>query len=93
MDRHVPNESPFETIISFHKLIESFEQIALSDVDYRSNYAKAILKEVEKFPEFRTGIRIKVKQSKEQEKITQEQDIIFIYDLLDKKNSKWFYKL
>ncbi|OXB13816.1 GAF domain-containing protein [Flavobacterium reichenbachii] len=57
MDRHVPNESPFETIISFHKLIESFEQIALSDVDYRSNYAKAILKEVEKFPEFRTGIR------------------------------------
>jgi hypothetical protein len=36
---------------------------------------------------------IKVKQSKEQEKITQEQDIIFIYDLLDKKNSKWFYKL
>ena len=57
MDRHVPKESPFETIISFHKLIESFEEIALSDVDYRSNYAKAILREVEAFPEFRTGIR------------------------------------
>lgn len=57
MDRLLPNESPFETIISFHKLIESFEQIALSDVDYRSNYAKAILKEVEAYPEFRTGIR------------------------------------
>ncbi|MBS7254467.1 GAF domain-containing protein [Flavobacterium branchiicola] len=57
MDRLLTNESPFETIISFHKLIESFEQIALSDVDYRSNYAKAILKEVEAYPEFRTGIR------------------------------------
>lgn len=50
------NESPFKTIISFHKLIESFEEIALSDVDYRSNYAKAILKEIEPIPEFRTGI-------------------------------------
>ncbi|WP_281337294.1 GAF domain-containing protein [Flavobacterium eburneipallidum] len=48
--------SPFKTIISFHKLIESFEEIALSDVDYRSNYAKAILKEIEPLPEFRTGI-------------------------------------
>jgi len=56
MDRLLHNESPFETIISFHKLIESFEEIALSDVDYRSNYAKAILKEVETYPEFRTGI-------------------------------------
>ncbi|MEG0849985.1 GAF domain-containing protein [Flavobacterium plurextorum] len=56
MDRLLHNESPFETIISFHKLIESFEEIALSDVDYRSNYAKAILKEVEAYPEFRTGI-------------------------------------
>lgn len=57
MDRLLPAESPFETIISFHKLIESFEQIALSNVDYRSNYAKAILKEIEAYPEFRTGIR------------------------------------
>lgn len=57
MDRLLPYESPFETVISFHKLIESFEEIALSDVDYRSNYAKAILKEVEAYPEFRNGIR------------------------------------
>ena len=57
MDILLHNESPFETIISFHKLIESFEEIALSDVDYRSNYAKAILKEIEAYPEFRTGIR------------------------------------
>ncbi|RZJ56090.1 MAG: GAF domain-containing protein [Flavobacterium sp.] len=49
-------ESPFKTIISFHKLIESFEEIALSDVDYRSNYAKAILKEIDSIPEFRNGI-------------------------------------
>ena len=49
-------ESPFKTLISFHKLIESLEEIALSDVDYRANYAKALLKEIEPFPEFRTGI-------------------------------------
>ena len=47
MDSLLHSESPFKTIISFHKLIESFEEIALSNVDYRSNYAKAILKEVE----------------------------------------------
>jgi hypothetical protein len=56
MNAHLFKESPFRTIISFHKLIESFEEIALSDVDYRSNYAKAILKEIEPLPEFRTGI-------------------------------------
>jgi len=56
MDNLLHNESPFQTIISFHKLIESFEEIALSNVDYRSNYAKAILKEVEAIPEFRSGI-------------------------------------
>lgn len=49
-------ESPFKTIISFHKLIESLEEIALSDIDYRSNYAKSLLKEIEPIPEFRTGI-------------------------------------
>lgn len=56
MNTFLFNESPFRTIISFHKLIESFEEIALSDVDYRSNYAKAILKEIQFLPEFRTGI-------------------------------------
>jgi len=49
-------ESPFKTLISFHKLIESLEEIAQSDVDYRSNYAKALLQEVEAFPQFRDGI-------------------------------------
>ncbi|KDN56355.1 GAF domain-containing protein [Flavobacterium seoulense] len=49
-------ESPFKTLISFHKLIESLEEIAQSDVDYRSNYAKSLLKEIENFPELKTGI-------------------------------------
>ena len=57
MDTLLHNDSPFKTIISFHKLIESFEEIALSDVDYRSNYAKAILKQIEPLPELRTGIK------------------------------------
>ena len=56
MKYHLFNESPFKTLISFHKIIEVLEQIAQSDIDYRSNYAKALLKEVENFPEFRTGI-------------------------------------
>lgn len=49
-------DSPFKTLISFHKLIEALEEIAVSNVDYRSNYANALLKEIEPFPEFRTGI-------------------------------------
>jgi hypothetical protein len=49
-------KSPFKTIISFHKLIENLEDIASADVDYRSNYAKALLKEIAPFPEFRDGI-------------------------------------
>lgn len=56
MNTNLFKESPFKTQISFHKLIESLEEIALSDIDYRSNYAKALLKEIEPFPEFRTGI-------------------------------------
>ncbi|HEU4790775.1 MAG TPA: GAF domain-containing protein [Flavobacterium sp.] len=49
-------ESPFKTLISFHKLIENLEDIAATNVDYRSNYAKALLKEIAPFPEFRDGI-------------------------------------
>ncbi|GIZ09849.1 GAF domain-containing protein [Flavobacterium sp. UMI-01] len=56
MNHPVFTESPFKTQISFHKLIASLEEIALTDVDYRSNYAKALLKEIEKVPELRTGI-------------------------------------
>jgi hypothetical protein len=56
MNAHLYNESPFQTIISFHKLIESFEEIALSNIDYRANYAKAILQQIESIPELKTGI-------------------------------------
>ncbi|WP_291130933.1 GAF domain-containing protein [Flavobacterium sp. UBA7682] len=50
-------ETPFITQISFHKLIETLESIAESNVDYRVNYAKALLKEIAGLPEFRTGIQ------------------------------------
>ncbi|NHN27292.1 GAF domain-containing protein [Flavobacterium jejuense] len=49
-------DSPFKILISFHKLIESLEVIAMSDVDYRSNYAKSLLNEVGRKPEFKEGI-------------------------------------
>ena len=56
MQDHFFPESPFKTLISFHKLIEVLEEISITNVDYRANYAKALLKEIEPFPEFRTGI-------------------------------------
>jgi predicted metal-dependent HD superfamily phosphohydrolase len=48
--------SPFKILISFHKLIESLEQIAVSDIDYRSNYAKGLLLQIQDKPEFTNGI-------------------------------------
>lgn len=56
MIKHYKYLSPFKTQISFHKLIERLEEIALSDINYRSNYAKALLEEIAPFPEFRNGI-------------------------------------
>jgi hypothetical protein len=56
MKYHLFDESPFKTLISFHKLIEALEKIAQSDIDYQSNYAKALLKEVQTVPELQTGI-------------------------------------
>ncbi|WP_348810903.1 GAF domain-containing protein [Flavobacterium maritimum] len=56
MNHNFFKESPFKTLISFHKLIETLEEIAETNVGFRSNYAKALLKEIEPFPEFRTGI-------------------------------------
>ena len=54
--KHFRYLSPFKTIISFHKLIEGLELLAESNSDYKSNYAKALLKEIAPFPEFRNGI-------------------------------------
>jgi hypothetical protein len=56
MSNNTFTESPFKTLISFHKLIENLEDIAATNVDYRSNYAKALLKEIAPFPEFIDGI-------------------------------------
>jgi hypothetical protein len=56
MNINIFKESPFKTLISFHKLIESLENIADSDVDFRCTYAKALLKQVEPIAEFRDGM-------------------------------------
>lgn len=56
MEYNYFHESPFKTLISFHKVITVLEEIALSSIDYRSNYAKALLKEVASKPELREGI-------------------------------------
>ena len=49
-------KNPFQIKISFHKVLEALEEIAASDVDYRSNYAKALLEKTAPFPELRDGI-------------------------------------
>jgi hypothetical protein len=49
-------QNPFQIKISFHKVLEALEEIATSDVDYRSNYAKALLEKTAPFPELRDGI-------------------------------------
>ena len=48
--------SPLIAQISFHRVLEKLEEIAESDVDYRSDYAKALLRHAEPFPELREGI-------------------------------------
>jgi hypothetical protein len=53
-DRYL--NSPLVAKISFHKVLEKLEEIAESDVDYRSDYAKALLRHTEPFPELREGI-------------------------------------
>lgn len=49
-------KNPFQIKISFHKVLEALEEIAASDIDYRSNYAKALLEKTAPFPELRDGI-------------------------------------
>jgi len=56
MSKATFTKSPFRTLISFHKLIENLENIATTNVDYRSNYAKALLQEIAPYPEFSEGI-------------------------------------
>lgn len=56
MDTGFYKSSPLKAQISFHKVMERLEEIADSDVDYRSEYAKALLKDTARFPELREGI-------------------------------------
>lgn len=52
--------SPFYSVISFHKVIDSLREIAENDeVPYRVNYAQSLLEEVAKVPELYTGITSK----------------------------------
>jgi len=47
--------SPFKTLIAFHKIIASFEETALSEVDFQATYAKSLLDEIKKYPELTEG--------------------------------------
>ena len=44
-------------LISFNKLLESLEEIAVSYIDYCANYAKALLNQIKDQPEFVNGIK------------------------------------
>lgn len=56
MVQEIFEDSPFKIQISFHKLIESLEEIATSDVNYRAQYAKSLLNEIAKVPQLNSGI-------------------------------------
>lgn len=56
MENNYLTESPFQIFISFQQVINILEDIAMSSIDYRSNYAKALLKEVAMIPELKEGI-------------------------------------
>ncbi|GAB3904290.1 GAF domain-containing protein [Mucilaginibacter boryungensis] len=58
------SDNPFQIKLSFHKLIERYEEIAVSDSGYPGKNAQAILKEIEPHPELRDGIT-KVEQVKD----------------------------
>ena len=51
-----PAEIPFQLQFSFNKIIEHWEQLAASPGDSRNGLAKQIIKEIEPYPEFKTGI-------------------------------------
>jgi predicted metal-dependent HD superfamily phosphohydrolase len=48
--------SPFKILISFHKLIEGLEQIAVADIEHKSDYAKSLLSQIKNKPEIINGI-------------------------------------
>lgn len=48
--------SPFKTLISFHKIIDSFKEIATSGIDFQATYAQSLLQEIYKHTELIEGI-------------------------------------
>lgn len=51
--------SPFLSVISFHKVIDSLKIIAEEETPYRAIYAQSLLKEVAKVPELYDGVTSK----------------------------------
>jgi len=49
-------DNPFEIQISFHLFIEHLEEVALLEKGYAAERARALLKEIEPYPELRAGI-------------------------------------
>jgi hypothetical protein len=50
------SNTPFELCISFHKLIEYYEEVAKNETGFKAERAKALLKEVEPYPELWNGV-------------------------------------
>jgi hypothetical protein len=50
------SNNPLQLFISFHKLIEELERTAENETGHAAETAKAILKEIEPYPELRQGI-------------------------------------
>lgn len=73
-------ESPFILRISFHKLIEHFEEVAAKQTGPQADYARALLQDVKPFPELRTGI-------------TKKEQIINNTELIDRLLESLFPKM
>lgn len=50
------DKSPFQTILSFHKLIQQLEELSTSKIVYRAKYATGLLEEVTKVPSLYSGV-------------------------------------
>ncbi|OOQ59946.1 GAF domain-containing protein [Mucilaginibacter pedocola] len=70
-------ESPFHLQISFHMLIEHFEEVAATQTGPRAEYARSVLKEIEPYPELRDGITKKEQIINNTEVISHLLEILF----------------
>jgi len=65
------SDHPFQVQLSFHKLIERLEQIALNDMGWQGQHAQALLYKVASHPELRDGIT-NIKQVEDNEVLIAE---------------------